>query len=340
MNTSEEILSFLAKHESVTGAQLAGHLKISPQAVHKHLKVLIQEGRVVKEGITRSARYGLPAKRTSPLLKQLKKVYALEGLEEDAVFRDVAAQCRLSQELSKQAFEIFRYAFTELLNNAIDHSRSRECSIQVRIDHYQASFLIRDFGIGIFNSINAKYDLGSEENAVGELIKGKTTTMEERHSGEGIFFSSKSADTLAIRSHRINMLFHNLEKDIFVEQRKFIEGTEVHFTVSRHSRRDLPNIFAEYSPEQYDYGFEKTRVLVKLFRKDYTSRSEARRILSGLDKFREIIFDFTGVRLIGQGFADELFRVFPLQYPGITVRAENATSLIDQMIRHVVGNKN
>jgi hypothetical protein len=58
---------------------------------------------------------------------------------------------------------------------------------------------------------------------------------------------------------------------------------------------------------------------VKLFGlgRDFVSRSEARRILEGLDRFREVIVDFEGVPSVGQGFADEVFRVFPSRHPGV-----------------------
>jgi hypothetical protein len=40
------------------------------------------------------------------------------------------------------------------------------------------------------------------------------------------------------------------------------------------------------------------------------SRSQARRLMNRFDRFSEVVLDFTGVNFIGQGFADEIFRVF------------------------------
>lgn len=62
-----------------------------------------------------------------------------------------------------------------------------------------------------------------------------------------------------------------------------------------------------------------SRTTLKLFGlgRDFVARSEARRLLQGLESFREIVVDFTGVKSIGQGFADEVFRVFPLHHPTI-----------------------
>ena len=150
---------------------------------------------------------------------------------------------------------------------------------------------------------------------MGELLKGKVSSLPERHTGEGIFFASKAADAMTFRSHTVQLLFDNRKNDVLVEEKRFVDGTDVEFRLRRRSRRKLSDLFAEFAPERHDYRFEKTRVLVRLFQKDYTSRSEARRLLAGLDRFKEIELDFEGVSRIGQGFADEIFRVFANAHP-------------------------
>ena len=49
------------------------------------------------------------------------------------------------------------------------------------------------------------------------------------------------------------------------------------------------------------------------------SRSQARRLVSGLERFREVVLDFRGVELVGQGFADEVFRVWARQHPEVAL---------------------
>lgn len=172
-----------------------------------------------------------------------------------------------------------------------------------------------------------------ESRAVGELIKGKTTTLREKHSGEGIFFTSKAADILGIRSHKINLIFDNKKNDIFLEEKRLISGTEVKFSIKKITRKNLADIFAAYSPEELEYRFEKTKVAVKLFQNTYVSRSEAKRLLFGLDKFKEIILDFKGVKSIGQGFADEIFRVFQNSHQEILIKTENASEILNSMLQ-------
>ncbi len=47
------------------------------------------------------------------------------------------------------------------------------------------------------------------------------------------------------------------------------------------------------------------------------------------------MLDFRDVQSVGQGFADEVFRVFARRYPAIAIKTENANSVVDAMIRHV-----
>lgn len=62
------------------------------------------------------------------------------------------------------------------------------------------------------------------------------------------------------------------------------------------------------------------------------SRSQAKRLLVRVDRFRTVIFDFEGVSAIGQAFADEIFRVFRSQHPDIDLYATNASTDVQDMI--------
>jgi hypothetical protein len=73
---------------------------------------------------------------------------------------------------------------------------------------------------------------------------------------------------------------------------------------------------AEYT---HEHEFAKTRTVVKLsaIGVEFVSRSEAKRLLHGLERFREVVLDFGGVQMVGQGFADEVFRVWPRDHPDV-----------------------
>ena len=339
MVTKDTIVEYIKQNQPVKSKALMGHLGVSRQAVHKHLKNLIQDNLILKEGSTRGASYRMvkSGETTHPI--QIKRSLALKGLEEDKIFQEFSVQMNLKGRLGKNAFDTARNAFTEMLNNAIDHSNSGKCKIEAHLDQYAFHFRIRDFGIGIFFSIFDKFSLSDECAAMGELLKGKTTTMKERHAGEGVFFTSKAADTLSFRSHRLKLIFDNLKSDSIVEQVRFFKGTEVCFSISKMSKRRLDDVFNQYAPEEFDFRFDRTRIQISLFGQDYVSRSEAKRLLYGLDKFKEVVIDFKDVKSIGQGFADEIFRVYQEAHPKISIITENLSPVLEKMIQHVFDNK-
>jgi biotin operon repressor/anti-sigma regulatory factor (Ser/Thr protein kinase) len=338
MMPPRETIVQILEHASqpVSGAELTAELGISRQALHLHLRRLIEEGRVVKEGRTRGATYRLAGGEEEPQPPlPFRREYATAGLEEDRVFDDLDSLLQLRRQLSPEAHDIARYAFTEMLNNAIEHSRAERCRIEAVLEPYVFRFRIRDRGHGAFATIAEKFALPGEEAALGELLKGKTTTMKERHSGEGIFFTSRAAHRFSLRSHKLEVVFDNQKPDVLVKETRHLEGTEVTFEVSRRSRKKLADLFREFAPEEFDYRFERTRVYVKIYQDACVSRSEARRMLHGLDRFSEVILDFQGVKSLGQGFADEVWRVFGGRHPEVSIRVENLSPSLEPMVRHV-----
>jgi len=275
----------------------------------------------------------LASQAAQPII--LTRSLATRGCDEDRVWDEVEARLQLNRRLRSNGLSILRYAFTEMLNNAIDHSQSDWCTIRLVVGPTFVSFEIRDHGIGVFHSIASKFHLPDEETALIELIKGKTTTMPQAHTGEGIFFTSRAGDTFSLRSHRIQIEWNRAKEDVFISQPRFMRGTLVQFSVQRSARQTLEDVFGEFAPQEYDFQFQKTKVLVKLLQPDYVSRSEARRLVANLEKFREVVFDFRDVRSVGQGFADEVFRVFADRNPGLVLRPENASPAVMAMIRHV-----
>ncbi|MDX2342804.1 MAG: STAS-like domain-containing protein [Acidimicrobiia bacterium] len=84
----------------------------------------------------------------------------------------------------------------------------------------------------------------------------------------------------------------------------------------------------------------KTRTVVRLFAigTEFVSRSQAKRLVNGLEKFREVVLDFKGVDLVGQGFADEVFRVWAREHPDVklipTDMNDAAAFMVERAIRH------
>ena len=331
------ILDSARRQGSVTAGEIQEAVGISRQAVNKHIRKLREEGLIRKIGVTRGAKYVI-ADNDVQAPRRWTATYRNEALQEDQAFAHLRDQLNFGSTLGEQALRIAQYGFTEMLNNAIDHSGSPRVSVSAELDDYDLTLVVLDKGVGIFQHIQDKLGLESEAAALTDLLKGKVTTDPENHTGEGIFFTSKAADLMRISSHRMAICFDNKKDELTTEAIRSLKGTRVEFTVSRRSRKSLREIFDRFGGEEFDYRFSKTRVSVKLSaagRQGLTSRSEARRLLERLDQFAAVELDFAGVDLIGQGFADEVFRVFRSNHPDIRIAATGCNDAVGAMIEHV-----
>ncbi len=63
------------------------------------------------------------------------------------------------------------------------------------------------------------------------------------------------------------------------------------------------------------------------------SRSQGKRLMARVDRFKSVLLDFTEVSIIGQAFADEVFRVFARHNVDIEIVPLNANKQVMQMIR-------
>lgn len=63
------------------------------------------------------------------------------------------------------------------------------------------------------------------------------------------------------------------------------------------------------------------------------TRSEAKRLVRRFEDFREVVVDFEGVRRIGQGFADEVFRVWANDHPDVHLVPIHMVRAVEFMVR-------
>lgn len=301
---------------------------ISRQAVNRHVQNLIKQGALKGKGSTRSRSYHLaPALRWSG-------DYTIEPqLAEDRVWREDIAP-RLG-ELPDNVSEIWQYGFTEMFNNAIDHSGGSQISVRMEKTATTSEIMILDDGEGIFRKIQRALNLADERHAVLELAKGKLTTDPERHTGEGIFFSSRMFDSFDILSGGV-FFTHQFsdEEDWILEREQFESGTAVWMKLYNHTSRSMESIFNKFAAPE-EYAFTKTVVPVRLAQYGddrLVSRSQAKRLLNRVDRFKTVIFDFEGVDTIGQAFADEVFRVFARLQPDMELHAVNMSEQVTRMV--------
>lgn len=312
-------------------AQLtATHFDISRQAAHKHLHHLVREGFLTAEGTTRNRRYALAVLHEASISVPLTSTTA-----EDRVWREQIAP--LLSDLPQRAREIWQYGFTEMLNNAIDHSSGTIVHVTIERTALSVRMYLIDDGEGIFRKIQRELDLLDERHSVLELAKGKLTTDPDHHTGEGIFFTSRMFDEFYIRSGEVFFSHQNPINEDWILEAPARPGTAVFLTLSNDTERTTEEVFDEFTSDE-DYGFSKTVVPVHLVRygdEALISRSQAKRLLTRFERFRTVILDFEGVEQIGQGFADEVFRVFAREHPDIELVPIKTNAQVRAMIGRV-----
>jgi excisionase family DNA binding protein len=260
---------------------------------------------------------------------QWHKTFNLLGLSEDKVFQEITQSINL--DMNENCADIVPYAFTEMLNNAIEHSQGKLVGVSFNQSGATWNFKIHDDGLGAFRNIASTFGLSNNFEAIAELSKGKRTTAPQGHSGEGIFFTSKAVDLFRIESNGLAWNVNNLIDDFSVEETNNIVGTVVLCSINRKTDRTLANVFSRFTKE---HNFTKSRLTVKLFETGmmFVSRSEARRLVVGLEEFSEVELDFSHVKSVGQGFVDEVFRVWATAHPNTEFFPVNMIPPVEFMV--------
>jgi len=340
MITNDQILKIAYKNGKLYSRDLVEEFKVSRQYANLLISALVVDNKLIKLGSTKRAFYVLPEyAKTHQEIFPLRyvKSFKNKGLEEHIVLNQIEQTFPALKNFSENIRSIFTYAFSEMFNNAIEHSKSVRIGVEVSISRKMLFFIIQDSGIGVFRNVMKQRSLNSELEAIQDILKGKTTTMPKSHSGEGIFFTSKASDVFILESFGYQLIVNNEIPDVFVKTvNKIKRGTKVMFKISADSNRHLNSVFKKYTnlDAGNDYGFDKTEIKVKLFTIGgvHISRSKARRVLAGLEKFKIIVFDFDKVPTVGQAFADEVFRVFHNKYPDIKLETENMEEGVKFMV--------
>lgn len=341
MNQSieEKILKYAKSHKPFKVSELVKEFRneYTRQYLSSKVQTLVQTGDLIKSGIGINTRYTHENKKE--LFQDIfERRYRNNNLSEEDILNSIRSESFFKDELNEDIQCILEYALSEMINNAIEHSQSGSIYVKVLNDGNRTSFIVRDYGIGIYRNVQQKFNLETIHDAINEILKGKVTTQPHAHSGEGIFFTSKVADRYHISSQNTKLTIDNILPDIFVEEiPENVEGTEIFFEISNTSKKHLNTIFREYQSDPDTYAFDKTKITVKLYTLGsiYISRSQARRVLSNLDKFDHIILDFKDVPTVGQAFADEIFRVYKSKRPEVVIEAINTNRDIDFMIGRV-----
>jgi hypothetical protein len=325
----EDIPNLIRLLVADTGAVSAGDVaraaNVTRQAAHYHLSRMVQTGELVRTGAGRGTRYVRNA--------DLDRRYPIEGLEEDQVWREVIAALPAIDGAEPNVRSILTYAFTEMLNNAIDHSQGDEARVMAWTRGL-FTFEVHDDGVGVYRHLRERLGLEDDIAALQQLAKGRETTAPERHTGEGIFFTARAVDRFELDANGLRWTVDAAREDHAFGDAPDHPGTRVRWEVDPATSRTLEEVFAPFvDPDSL--RFERTVVPLRLFETEgrFISRAEAKRLGRRLERFREAVVDFSGIDEVGQGFVDELFRVWARDHPETRLVPINMSPVVERVVR-------
>ena len=309
---AEKLRQLVQERGEVANRDVAARLGISAATSHRLLRAFVTAGILERHGAGRAVSYRLRAIRRS---------FRLAGLDESRAWREIASEIARIRPLSEVEEQNLHYAATEMINNAIDHSGGRSVAVRVEFAAAETTIVrIQDDGVGVFRRLCEEFAFATPHDAIVQLEKGKLTSDPARHSGEGLFFSSKAVTWFRLESQGVLWLVDNRVGDSGMGPSDVRRGTGVTLAVTTGRVPRLEEVFAAFTDAE-TLSFLRTRTTIKLGSLGATlvSRSEAKRVTARLGEFRHAVLDFNGVDIVGQGFCDEVFRVFARAHPEVTL---------------------
>lgn len=324
------ITSAATQHGDDLLAHLMARQQLTRRRARKLLKALVESRWLDMAGSARK-----PVYRPGPL-RQVVQTYALDGLQEDLPWsRDVAPLLHLTSNVARLA----QHAFTELLNNAIDHSGGSKVTVSVRQTAMHLQILVSDDGCGLFNRVEQAFQIDDPQLAMLELSKGKLSSQPDRHCGQGLFYIARLADMFDLHANRHAFQHRGWGNPGWHAGRPLPHtGTSAFVAIALDSVRTLDEVMRAHSASGTGYRLEQTQVALKLLTADHVgleSRAQARRVTARLGEFRRARLDFSGISDIGPAFADELFRVFARSHPEVELQPISMAPRVAAMLEAV-----
>lgn len=334
MNTPDKIKQYIlkniSKHPSDIVSVASDKFSVSRMTINRYINKLIDAGLLIKQGTTKDIKYYL----ADSINKKLEFKISSK-LSEYEVINNYYDELLI--QFNNNIYDICYYGMTEIFNNAIDHSQGSKIILETSLQKNILTIVISDNGIGVFSNIKDYLNLEDVREAILELSKGKVTTNPKHHTGEGIFFTSRVFDSFELIANNLLYLKDNINDDWSFKSlnTKKTKGTVIRMKIDIKSSTNLVDVFKVYQNE-HSLSFSKTEIKIELAKigdEILISRSQAKRVLRNVEQFKTIILDFKDIRLVGQGFADEVFRIFQNKHPSIKIEPINTNSDIDFMIK-------
>lgn len=216
--TKFHVVEIIRKNGSIRPSELAKSLRISPQAIHRHLKTLVSDGLIEPRGSPPSTRYvttgnpdfsrGLDWFQSSGTPEQTTNV-----CETRDVFSARLSRLALlkNQGLPEEDLPLIISISGEIGNNSFDHNLGQwkdvpGCWLETQVTHHKLWILLADRGQGIYRSLSrVAPNLPSEQVAVEKAFREHISGRAPEKRGNGLNYvtniiADKAAAGLACRS--------------------------------------------------------------------------------------------------------------------------------------------
>jgi DNA-binding Lrp family transcriptional regulator len=338
LDDKDALILTTARETSQLASTAAERTGLSRVAVSRRIKKLTEAGYLSRHGTGTRPTY-TPGLRHFWLTTTTREAVTQAGGEFGVWEVHVAP---LVRGLPDNVVNLANIAFTEMLNNALDHSQAQRLVLGAHVAAGRLQMLVADDGVGIFRQIAQALDLFDDRLALLELAKGKFTTAPEGHSGMGVFVSSRMLDGLAIQAQGLTFDLHTATQALapfdWVEVFPLLkQGTVVRMDLALDTTRTTQGVYQRYfSPDEVGgEAFHTTEVPVRLAQlsSQLTSRSQGKWVVERATQFKTVVLDFEGVAMAGQGFIDEVFRVFATAQPQVRLKPIHLVPAVAQAMK-------
>ena len=150
-DSTRNLLKLVSDNGKNVSSRLATESGVSRQAASARLRTAVKHGLIVKRGVGRGVTYALAE------LNRVTQEFERTGLSEDRVWQSMLAP--IVADLPENVRDIWRYGFTEMVNNAIDHSCANKITIWCARNALYTQSWVSDDGEGIFVKIQKALNL-------------------------------------------------------------------------------------------------------------------------------------------------------------------------------------
>jgi len=329
MRTSNQIKKFILDNLKIHKKDIIqtsiNHFGISRQAMHKHMKSLIEDKKVVAFGNTKGRYYKL-----NPSVNYTKNFELTNEISTEIILKENILPNIKS--LKDNIFEIFEFSIGALLNNVVDHANANKIYFKLYINHRDSHFVISDDGIGIFNKIRTGLGLVNTHMAGLELAKGNITTDPDNHSGDELNAIIHLFDKVTIDSSGHSLRFFNDNNEWLMQNSKQQHGTRIHLQIDTQSKRSCAKIFEFIFKKKHRHISIPLNLLELSDYKIINCRSQVKNVLRNIKDYKIIEFDFQKIDLIGPSFADALVRKTKEYNQFANIEWINSNSTVDLLM--------